>query len=130
MLRDLIYFVECESFVKIGTTTDIERRLTALATTNPFECRLIGLIEGGRATERELHERFADFRHKGEWFRLTDVLSAEIVSICGENWQRFLEKPFVWSPPTFPPQPVVEPVKVDVRKMLRELPELAKRVVR
>ena len=51
--------------VKIGSTSNIERRLKDLDTTSvpvPFECELALLVEDGLATERLLHDAFGDHR--------------------------------------------------------------------
>jgi hypothetical protein len=68
--RGRIYFIRCESFVKIGFTSgSAERRAATLATGNPFEVELLFDCHGTIAEEQSLH---VDFRHlhvRGEWFR-------------------------------------------------------------
>jgi hypothetical protein len=105
--RQFVYFIACEQFVKIGVSSSPWYRPRALATGNPFACRLIGLIEGGHATEVALHRRFAEHRHRLEWFRLTDDLRDSIAELCGNDWRRLaggeplrdaLDR--IWSAPT------------------------------
>jgi hypothetical protein len=81
-----VYFVQCEQFVKIGYSETPRWRPHDFATGNPFECRLIGLLEGGLDRERDLHKKFSEFRHRGEWFVLTGGLRSEIADMCG-NWE-------------------------------------------
>lgn len=61
--------------VKIGWT-DVEAgtRVRQLQTGNPNELKVILRLEGGRAEERALHERFAADRRHGEWFVLSPAL--------------------------------------------------------
>jgi hypothetical protein len=63
--------------VKIGHTYDISRRLGALNTGSPAILHLWGLFtipnrgwNSAGSAERLVHERFADFRMHGEWFRV------------------------------------------------------------
>lgn len=70
-----VYFVRNRERVKIGVTTDVSARLSALKTSTPDDLRLLAVQEGDRATEQGLHRRFAEFRLSGEWFTLSrDIL--------------------------------------------------------
>ena len=73
------YFIRCQSFIKIGKTSDIRKRLISLQTGNPFEITLIGYLNGDK--EKQIHELFFEFHHKNEWF----YLSQEIIDYVGEN---------------------------------------------
>ncbi len=66
-----VYVIRCEQFVKIGKTTRKESRLATMQTANPFELVTIAIIDAddGDELERDLHKRFARYRHRGEWFR-------------------------------------------------------------
>lgn len=61
-------------FVKIGTSwggyAGAGGRLDALQAGCPIELRLLGIIDGDRRAEYELHQRFAAQRERGEWFRI------------------------------------------------------------
>lgn len=52
--------------VKIGTTTDLEKRLKDLSSHSgvpaPFECLYAAEVEDGRATEKAIHDTFDDVR--------------------------------------------------------------------
>lgn len=73
-----VYFIECGDFIKIGFSEAVEQRLEALQASTPYELVLLMSIPGTPDTERELHSRFADHRHKREWFRRTPELIAFI----------------------------------------------------
>lgn len=63
--------------VKIGVANDPKKRLADLQRTCPVELEIIGSRPGDTLVERELHERFADFRVHGEWFEPSPVILAE-----------------------------------------------------
>lgn len=56
--------------VKIGYSTEPHGRLATLQTSHHGELKIIAAIEGTREDEQALHERFATFRMRGEWFRV------------------------------------------------------------
>lgn len=66
----MIYFVRCAAtqHIKIGFAKDPWKRLCMLRTGSPTQLDLVAMTEGGRPEERELHERFAQDRVRGEWF--------------------------------------------------------------
>lgn len=74
--------------IKIGWSTNPWVRLLEMQTANWAVLRLIGLIEipvkdpaagsGYQSLERRLHEHFAPFRIRGEWFRAETELFAYI----------------------------------------------------
>lgn len=74
-----VYFIYCgekqTSLVKIGVTCDIEERVSALQTSNPFQLFCKAYIpchdkEQAYKLESFLHNRFKKSRMIGEWFRL------------------------------------------------------------
>lgn len=69
--NSFVYFVECpEAFaIKVGFTSQVERRFSMLQTSSPFELRLIGTVPGGLDHEARLHWLFRKERTRGEWFR-------------------------------------------------------------
>ncbi|GAA3417589.1 GIY-YIG nuclease family protein [Streptosporangium vulgare] len=78
----LVYFVEREGLIKIGTTTNLANRLKSISkgssmpagmTVGPVE--LLATEPGGRAVEGRLHGRFRKTRiHGTEWFRPSKAL--------------------------------------------------------
>jgi hypothetical protein len=94
----MIYFAEMvghdDSPIKIGETEKLSRaRMKMLQTGNPYILDVIVTMPGDRKTERELHQRFKDWRCPGgkEWYFPNPELSALI--------QGLKEKRRVVSPP-------------------------------
>jgi excisionase family DNA binding protein len=72
--RSWVYFMRrTDGLVKIGVTTDPERRLRALQNAGgPMD--LVAWFEGDAGVEKALHDRFASTRVVGEWFSPSDAL--------------------------------------------------------
>jgi len=65
----MIYLVaHLNQFVKIGFTKNINKRLSQLQVSSPVKLEVLHLIEGNVSLEKELHQKFKDFRTSGEWF--------------------------------------------------------------
>jgi hypothetical protein len=60
---DVVYYIEFRGVIKIGTTIELEHRLTSL----PWEI-LLGLEPGGRRVEQHRHRQFRIHRYMDEWF--------------------------------------------------------------
>ena len=73
-----VYFIREtgeDGHIKIGTTSSSPHvRLRALQTANPRTLELLGAIPGDASAERSLHERFANLRLVGEWFKSSQDL--------------------------------------------------------
>lgn len=85
-----VYFVRCESFVKVGVTGDIRRRYRALMAATPFELTPVGFISsdtyhGALRLEREWHEKLRPWHHKYEWFRAADD-ALSLIASAAEPW--------------------------------------------
>jgi len=77
----IVYFIRGHERVKIGTTTNLKRRLTAMS--QPPDV-VMATIPGDRNVERQMHTRFAHLRiDRTEWFRMEPDLAAFIESIQG-----------------------------------------------
>ena len=67
----VVYFVDCQTLTKIGTTdSPVQWRMKGMTTDNPFPLTLRALVCGGVSVEREAHCEFAAYRKRGEWFEL------------------------------------------------------------
>ncbi|QTU57362.1 GIY-YIG nuclease family protein [Streptomyces scabiei] len=76
----LVYFIRNGNRVKIGTSTDVKRRIRTLAL-RPENVAL--LLNGDKLLERDLHKQFADLRiGNTEWFAHEGAL---IDYIAGQN---------------------------------------------
>lgn len=75
----MIYFIQSTpgSDVKIGFTDGpLNKRLYNLDREHGVTHTVLGTKAGGRREERAVHERFAEFRTSGEWFRCDTELLA------------------------------------------------------
>ena len=87
--RDVIYFIRdvLADAVKVGyTRKPVGLRLKQLQTGNPGELVLLGVIPGSRTVESEIHDHLRPHRIRGEWFKLSDVVSLQIESIIEDGW--------------------------------------------
>lgn len=78
-----IYFVHSpeSARVKIGYTTDPDKRIYGLQTASPSALEALAIITGTVVDERELHRRFAHLRVHREWFRDCDELREYIATL-------------------------------------------------
>jgi hypothetical protein len=68
--RDMgrVYAVGFQRYVKIGFTTHVASRVSALQTGVPVKLAVYRTLAAHHSYERELHRRFAKHRMEGEWF--------------------------------------------------------------
>jgi Meiotically up-regulated gene 113 len=66
----MIYFLQAGRHgpIKIGYTTDWEKRFSQMKTANPEPLHLLKLMSGRKSKETYFHCLFADHRKRGEWF--------------------------------------------------------------
>lgn len=81
--RGHIYLVRSESLYKIGRTKNVDKRFRAYSTENPYDTELVAHIEveDCHSYERGLHEKYKEYRERGEWFRFPDELLGEVKSL-------------------------------------------------
>lgn len=68
----MIYFIENDGLIKIGFTTNPNRRISCLKTANPGELIVRLVISGDLEDEAKYHELFKSDYHRGEWFIFSD----------------------------------------------------------
>ncbi|NMB82773.1 MAG: GIY-YIG nuclease family protein [Ignavibacteria bacterium] len=76
--RYYIYFIECNGRYKIGSTSDMKSRFTALQTSNPSQIHVAHVIPipftySHSQIEKSLHVIFGNYKVRGEWYNLTQV---------------------------------------------------------
>jgi hypothetical protein len=78
----VIYFAQEDSgHIKIGYTEgEPEARIKSLQTGSPTPITLLLAIEGDRAAENGLHQRFSKHRLCGEWFKPSPEIVSYIIS--------------------------------------------------
>lgn len=71
-----IYFIQQgeDGPIKIGYSTNPRKRLDKLSTASPYPLRMLKIVPGGPALERQLHNRFSHSQLEGEWFKPTEEL--------------------------------------------------------
>lgn len=68
----IVYFIRNGNRLKIGTSTEVKRRIRTLALRAE---NVVLLLDGGRLLERDLHQKFADLRvGNTEWFAYEGAL--------------------------------------------------------
>lgn len=75
--RHVYVFRDGGGLFKIGITKDIKRRSKEL-----FPASLVceARVPDALRIENELHEKYAAFRHGGEWFRLPEAKQDELIT--------------------------------------------------
>jgi excisionase family DNA binding protein len=71
-----VYAIACGQYVKIGKARNIKRRMATLQACNPEPLKLLAVLSEDPADETMFHQRFAAYRHSGEWFRVEGELAA------------------------------------------------------
>ena len=80
-----VYFIRAlgTDLMKIGSASNVMKRLGALQTGSPHRLWLMHICDGGLKEEGDLHRRFAQFRRNGEWFALSDEHLREEFTLFG-----------------------------------------------
>jgi hypothetical protein len=89
-----IYFIRTGSFMKIGFSQSYSglRRLHKIQSVSPYIVEPVLTLPGTMGDEKDFHHRFRLLRHRGEWFRLEEALSAFIFEHTGRLILTFLPK--------------------------------------
>lgn len=77
----MIYFLKCNSYVKIGFTTNIKKRVSALDTAIPYNIQLLFWVDGNIEFEKTVHDIFSEWNHKKEWFKISEDRIIEILKL-------------------------------------------------
>lgn len=76
----VVYYIRFRDTVKIGTSTDVAKRLTM----HPWE-ELVAIEPGGQTVERRRHKELRSSRLDGEWFELTPEVREQIEDVNRVN---------------------------------------------
>lgn len=85
----MIYFIQVggpKGPVKIGVSTDVNRRLRVLATAHYEPLTVIATVDAPDKAERELHDLLRPHRIQGEWFCWCDAVSAAVEMARRGEW--------------------------------------------
>ena len=66
--RSFVYLMKAGRRIKIGFSTQVDKRLQQLSTASSRPIRLIAVVPGGQQLEKELHSRFRHLWTHVEWF--------------------------------------------------------------
>ena len=83
MNKPLVYFVQCNEYVKIGRSTQLPLTLRSLQRGNPYGLEAVAVIscestERMSELEADLHRQFKEHRIRGEWFFLCPEIETYI----------------------------------------------------
>lgn len=67
------------SVIKIGRTTDVDRRLADIQRMSPLKLSVLWKTEGAAALELALHRWFSSSRSHGEWFDFGGLDAVELI---------------------------------------------------
>jgi hypothetical protein len=83
----VIYFIKdtVTQAIKIGFSTKPAKRLAVLQTANPHKLIILGAVTGGHKDEDIYHDKFAQHRLEGEWFK--GEIIEEVLSIIDAHKQ-------------------------------------------
>lgn len=73
--KGYVYFFRAGNAVKIGFTNNPAERSSKLQTACSERAFMVKFVKGTTRTEREFHQRFAEYRLNGEWFDLRGWLA-------------------------------------------------------
>lgn len=85
----MIYFATARSvnLVKIGYSQNPQTRFVQIRADSPIPTQLERVCGGSRDDEAALHERFAKYRSKGEWFLLAPEIEAHMAQLDRHVWR-------------------------------------------
>lgn len=79
-----------QEVVKIGVTTRLKTRMSSLRNSSPIPIKLFAVAFGSPEIEMVLHDRFAESRLHGEWFKLTDEIDDCIEALKQKDLGRYV----------------------------------------
>jgi hypothetical protein len=77
-----VYFIEIDGYVKIGFSQNVIKRFRQINMVTPYEPKLLGVMDGGRDKEMELHKKFSRLHVRNEWFLLAGEIREFIEQNC------------------------------------------------
>jgi hypothetical protein len=106
MAEQYVYFIQAGDSgpIKIGTAMDTLKRLKQLQTSSAEALVVLGHREGDEELEEALHERFAEHRLRGEWFRPAEAILIEIAATCSMPAPKIRRERREKAEPATPPQ--------------------------
>jgi hypothetical protein len=81
----VVYIIECNGFYKIGKATNINKRLSSLQVSSPYELRLVAIktCENIGVVEKIIHKAYRTTKVRGEWYALNITSLSSLINIYG-----------------------------------------------
>jgi len=78
-----VYFIRAGGGpVKIGFSTNVEKRMVALQISSPHDLVLIAKVPGNKRLEKQIHKHFSHLALRGEWFEMDGELEEFIKTVA------------------------------------------------
>ncbi len=78
-----LYFLKCHDYIKIGISSECEKRMADLQVGNPYKLSLFAIIKLKGSLETECHRRLKHLFVRGEWFKHTPEIDELIMELGG-----------------------------------------------
>lgn len=84
-----IYLIESGGLIKIGYTTNFDKRIKSYEThTTNLKILCVSKREDAFEIEKKLHNKYKENRIKGEWFNLAINELYDILNYINNGWQK------------------------------------------
>ena len=84
--KQYIYVIKSHNnLIKIGITSNLHKRITALKNMNACKLELIYKTVGSNSLERSIHKKFEKYRSHGEWFKSYNGILEDIKIHCSKH---------------------------------------------
>lgn len=79
-----VYFAKIagHDLLRVGCTATPRQRISSLQSWSPFDLEIIASIDAGFFVEGWLHHRYREHRHRGDWFRLCDLIRRDAATLA------------------------------------------------
>lgn len=122
--NSVVYFIEAPEAdaIKVGRTTQLDKRFSTLQMSCPFELKLLGTAPGDGEHEQRVHHLFRKEHMRGEWFRngghLRTFVDA-VLRLPNARRQEFIERE-----PSVPESICRPEADIEARRYIRSLVEV------
>lgn len=91
--HSFIYVYRDKLWVKIGKSTNIQKRIITHQTAHATPLHIIAIIpvQNAHVAEMILHKRYAKQRYKREFFWLHPILILELTAVSNSQWKQHLQ---------------------------------------
>lgn len=120
-MSSVVYFLQSRPSgpIKIGTTTDLGRRMATLRAGLPITSELLCTLTGSRELESHFHETFKEHRLEGEWFEPVPEL-LDLIQRIKRVGDAVLPPGLVRSLREAPPKITAEGIRDEMKKLIGE----------